>query len=278
MGPTATGTRIAAWPLQFTGAFSTASFTLTDAQFAAITNWGNLYVTVIASGVQTTVSWIRLEAPVRGASPGAGTLTLVGVAPITGARQPGAGTMAFSGVAPSVERSYTVYPPVGAMRLAGVAPESIATSDPGRGTLSLTGLAPTTSRGTDPYVLGAVRGEFAFSGLQPTITVAVNRLPAAATLTLTGVAPTLNRMIVVPVGTMAMAGGSVLITESSPVAIAKTVPTGTLTLAGTTPLGVVREPGPLAIQWGTETLVQAGWVSDVLVSAQLPNDELEYYA
>jgi hypothetical protein len=279
MGPSSTGTKIAEWEVALTSSFATLEWALTDAQFAAITAWGDLHVVVIADGNQTFVSWVELQTPERGASPGAGTLTLTGVAPLPGPLRAGTpAPIAVAGYAPTLNRDYVVRPSSGALGLAGTRPEVVAEVRPGRGALTLAGLAPSVSRGLPNPIVPTLVGSLALSGLAPTVTQQLGEAPGAGTLVLAGLVPTTSRQYVATpaAGTLSLAGRSPLPSVSSTEAIVRAPESAALTLAGVVPTVVQAAIGPVAISWGPEALASSHLSSDMLVSAELTGDTLEY--
>lgn len=170
-------------------------------------------------------------------SPGAGALALAGLAPslqLALQVSPGAGALALVGLAPSLQQALQVTPLAGALALAGLAPSltTDAIAQPGLGALALTGLAPTAQQA---ITVAPSAGALTLAGLTPLATVDTSGVvrPADGALALEGLAPVLQLGITVApaAGTLALAGLAPAITSDVLVHPAA----GALALAGLAP-------------------------------------------
>lgn len=278
MGPRATGTLITSRRVAFTPTFTTYDLILTDDEFDAITAWSDLHVVVIADAVQLFVSWVQLQTPERGASPGAGALTFLGRAPLPSPLKAGVpASVAIAGTVPTLDRTFTVTPPTGTLAVTGTPPIVIALVHPLKGSLALTGQIPTLAR-SEPYIQIPVEdGTLALAGVAPTVFVQQTVAPGVGTLAVAGVIPTTaSTFLTTPAAAaLTLAGTTPLASVSSPVDIIRNPEDAHLILTGLVPSIVQAAIGPVALCWGSEALVAASLTSEILVSAGITDDTLE---
>lgn len=189
-----------------------------------------------ASGTNTAVN------------PGAGTLSITGLAPTVvqsnnQAVAPGAGILAITGLAPSVTQSNNISaaPGTGTLTITGFAPtiSQPQTAAPGAGTLTITGFAPSVTQAINQAVNPGA-GTLTISGFAPAITQSANQNinPGVGALALTGFAPAVaqsaNQFIAPGAGTMVITGYAPTVTQAtgSP---NLTPGAGTVTLSGYAP-------------------------------------------
>ena len=280
MGPSATGTLVAYRELNFTSSFATYEFALNASERAAITDWTDLHLVIVADVLPYSVSWVEVEAPEPGNAPAVASLAFTGAAPLINTIGQGgvtAGTVAFAGTTPTLDRTYKPTPAAGALALSGTTPSPLAVLITGRGTLTLTGLAPLLSSEPIPTFVAAEDGSFAFAGLAPSPRLSLTVAPPSGSLAVSGVTPTTARtyLSTPAASTVAFGGAAPLVSVSSASALTKAPDVAALALAGGAVYVVQAPIGPVAICWGSEAIVGSGISAETLVSARLTGDTVE---
>ncbi len=187
------------------------------------------------------------------AQPGAGTLTLTGLAPSLGFTVPvPAGALALTGQTPSL--GFTMPVPAGALNLTGLQPTLGLTVPVAAGALTLTGQAPAlgftvpvpagtlTFIGRAPSVgfgFGIGAGSLTLTGLAPNLIVPVNIAIPVGQLTLSGQAPDAGTGTLVPQGQLTLTG------RTPAIAFGFGVPAGQLTLTGYAPVAAINFATPI---------------------------------
>lgn len=196
----------------------------------------------ISSGTRWIGMTLMVKNPSGGSSttvsPGAGSLSVAGFAPILSVPSqvsPGVGALALTGYAPTITKPSAVTPGTGALSLTGFAPSitTAVTIPPGAGALSLTGYAPTISAS---WAVGPGAGSLSLTGYAPTISYSTPISPGAGSLTLTGYAPviTYDTTVIPGAGALALTGYPPEI-ELPPVNTDVPVGAGSLAITGFAP-------------------------------------------
>jgi hypothetical protein len=185
--------------------------------------------------------------------------------------------VAIAGTVPTLDRTFTVAPPTGALAVAGTHPIVIASVEPAKASLALTGQFPTVAR-SEPYSQISVDvGTLALAGVAPTVTIHQTVEPSVGTLSVEGTTPTTSRtFLTTPAVTeLTLTGTRPLASVSSPVDVVRTPEDAHLDFTGLEPSIVQAAVGPVVLCWGSEALVVASLTSEILVSAGITDDTLE---